>query len=402
MLSHSSLARCGCAALVILSFAGCSETQSVPPTSPLQPTTAYAAKTAGVPSPIVDLAIPGSSTLHLYPFVGATFGAVQIEGDPINIFFIGNAKPLGLRAALLALDGDRTNFGMPDLFPFNCTWSDASGDTQAAYVEPQGWIPSGIQLQCGDYVPMRFHLRLFDAGTVTIGGTHMDLNIPGTQQHEVISWEVARQIVMVDFVRSGYLAAPPAFTDVFTPTPSFRTIPAQVYNGIPTGLRAVIGGPAADQTADVPIPSDGKAVVLNLASTPDPEREVVRRTFAIEFNQFIPKPFCPATPGDLVHVDGPLVFDQHVIVTASGNYVSQIHATGHLDITPISPPGSPFRAMVNAHAKAIVTDNVTLASDAQLQIMLPPGAPGHGRLTFTFRVGPDGVTVFSTETRCSN
>ncbi|HET7373171.1 MAG TPA: hypothetical protein VFJ20_07280, partial [Gemmatimonadaceae bacterium] len=119
MFSHSSLARRGCAALAALALAGCSETQSVPPTSPVKPTAANAAKTAGAPSPIVELAIPGSTTLHLYPFVGATFGAVQIEGDPINIFFIGNAKPLGLRAALLALDGDRTSFGLPDQFPFN-------------------------------------------------------------------------------------------------------------------------------------------------------------------------------------------------------------------------------------------------------------------------------------------
>ena len=170
MFTHSTLARRGCAALVALALAGCSETQSVPPTSPVKPTAAHAAKTAAAPSPIVELAIPGN-TLHLYPFVGSTFGAVQIEADPINIFFTGNAKPLGLRAALLALDGDRTSFGLPDQFPFNCTWSDASGDLQGAYVEPLGWIGNAIQLQCGDYVPMRFHLRLFDAGTVTIGGS---------------------------------------------------------------------------------------------------------------------------------------------------------------------------------------------------------------------------------------
>lgn len=400
MFTHSTFARRGCAALAVLALAGCSETQSALPTSPVKPAAAHAAKTAAAPSPIVELAIPGN-TLHLYPFVGSTFGAVPDSADPINIIFTGNAKPLGLRAALLALDGDRTSFGLPDQFPFNCTWSDASGDTQAAYVEPQGWIPSGIQLQCGDYVPMRFHLRLFDAGTVTIGGTHMDLLVPGTQQHDVISWEVARQIVTIDFMRSGYLAAAPVLTDPFTPTPTFRTIPAFLYNGMPGALRAVIGGPASDQATDVPIPNDGKAMVLDLASTPDPEPEVVRRTFTIQFDQTIPKPFCPATPGEWVHVDGPLVFDQHVVVTASGNYVSQIHTTGHLDITPVSPPGSPFRALVNAHAKAIATDKVNLASEMQLELMLPPGAPWHGRLTFTFRIGPDGVTTLSSETSCS-
>ena len=259
MFTHSTLARRGCAALVALALAGCSETQNVPPTSPVKPTAAHAAKTAAAPSPIVELAIPGN-TLHLYPFVGSTFGAVQIEADPINIFFTGNAKPLGLRAALLALDGDRTSFGLPDQFPFNCTWSDASGDLQGAYVEPLGWIGNAIQLQCGDYVPMRFHLRLFDAGTVTIGGTHMDLNVPGTEQHDPISWEVPRQIVMIDLIRSGYLAAAPVFTEPFTPTPTFRTIPAFLYNGIPSALRAVISridSSAASSGCSVRLPPSG-------------------------------------------------------------------------------------------------------------------------------------------------
>jgi hypothetical protein len=338
----------------------------------------------------------------LYPFVGSTFGTAPNDGDPINLIFTGDAKPLGLRAALLALDGDRTSFGMPATFPFNCTWSDASGDVQTAYVEPLGWIPSGIQLQCGDYIPMRFHLRLFAAGPVTIGGTHMDLNIPGTEQHKVISWLLARQLVMVDLVRSGYVAAPPVFTQPFTPTPTFRTILAALYNGMPAELRAAIGGPAGNQTVDVPIPSDGKAVVLDLANTPDPERAVIHRTFTIQYNLTFEKPFCAAGPGEYVHVEGPLVFDLRVVVTPSGNYVSQIHTTGDLDITPVSPPGPTFRAIVNVQQKAVATDKVSLASTSQVEVMLPPGAPWHGRLTFTFRIGPDGVTAIATEMRCSS
>ena len=400
MPNASAFLRRGCAALVLLAIAACDETPNVSPTNPIQPTAPLAAKTAAAPSPIVALTLPGG-TLNLYPFVGSTFGAAPNEADPIELIFTGAARPLGLRAALLALDGDRTSFGMPNQFPFNCTWSDASGDVQSAYVDPVGWIGNAIQLQCGDYVPMRFHLRLFDAGTVTIGGTHTDLNIPGTNEHQVISWELARQIVMVDFIRSGYLAAAPTFTDVFTPTPTFRVIPAVIYNGIPVALRAAIGGPASDQTADVPIPSDGRAVVLQLASTPDPETGVLHRTFTIQFDQTIPKPFCAATPGEWVHVDGPLVFDQYVVVTPSGNYLSHIHTTGHLDVMPVSPAGEPFHAVVNSQQKGIATENVTLASMTQIQVMLPPGAPWHGRLTLTFRVGSNGVTAFSNETSCS-
>lgn len=401
----SSFARRGTAVLLAIAAIACRDTANVEPTGLAPPSAAHATKTVAAPSPIVDVAIPGT-TLHLYPFVGSTFGTKPLEADPINVIFTGSVDPRGLRAALLALDGDRTAFGMPAAFPFDCTWSDATGEVQGAYVEPAGWIGSAIQLQCGVYA-MRFHLRLFDAGGVTIGGAHMDLLVPGTHDHKVISWMLARQIVTVDFMRSGLLSAAPTLTAPFTPTPSFRTIIGQLYNGLPVALRAAIGGPLGDVSADVPLPSDGQAVVLAVSSTPDPERLVSHQKFTIQYGQAIPKPICESGPGDFIYVSGPLEFDQRIIVTPSGNYISSFHALGHLDVTPVSPPPDPtpigetYRALVNEHHTGIATDRMTLASSLSMQVLLPPSAPWHGRLQVTFSIGPDGVTAYSTEIRCS-
>lgn len=392
---------------VFTTVAACGDSPTLASRTLASPSGPAATKTAAPPSPIVDVSIPGQ-TLHLYPFAGSTFGAKPLDADPINVIFTGSVDPIRLRAALLALDGNRTAFGMPNTFPFNCTWSDAIGEVQGVYVEPLGWIGSAIQLQCGDYTPMRFHLRLFDAGGVTIGGTHTDLLVPGTQDHRVISWTLARQIVTVDFVRSGLLSAAPTFTSPFTPTPTFRTLIAQLYNGLPVPLRVAIDGPVADVTADWPIPNDGMAAILQVGSTPNPEPLVAHRKFTIEFNQVIPKPFCASGPGDYVYVQGPIEFDQRVVVTPSGNYVSEFHALGHLDVTPVNPLTTPptpigdtYRALVNETHKGIATDHTTLSALLSMQLLLPPSAPWHGSLRMTFSIGPDGVTAYATEVQCS-
>lgn len=60
---------------------------------------------------------------------------------------------------------------------------------------------------------------------------------------------------MVDFVRSGFLTALPSHTQPITPTPTYRTMLYQVFNGLPVALRAALGLPLADQTARYPSPT---------------------------------------------------------------------------------------------------------------------------------------------------
>lgn len=357
------------------------------------------------PSPLVVVNFGGSS-LTFWPFAGNDFSG--LPQDPINLIFVGKSEPGDLRAALLSLDGNRTAYGFPDVFPFNCTWTDATGGIQTGYAELEGWVGGAIQLACGLYEQARFHLRFFRTGEWTLAAVHFEVLIPGTTEHQVLSWELAEQLVVVDFLRSGLLdpSLPLMPTEQINPSP-FREIPAVIYNGLPVELRAAIGGPLGNVTDPVPIKTDGKATLLNLAGSVPRSPGVFQQEFVINFNQVIPKPFCASGPYDFLYVQGPVKLSQKVVVTPSGNYISQFHATGHLDLTPVDPRTNPptpvgetYRAIVNEHHKGIVTDEVTLASSFQMQIEIPPNGPFHGQLIVNLNVGPGGSNHYSLDVKC--
>ncbi|MBI1967992.1 MAG: hypothetical protein HYS40_08385 [Gemmatimonadetes bacterium] len=347
------------------------------------------------PTPLVTVSA-GPSAVEFWPFLGTDFsGAPQ---DPINLLFAGQSDPRALRAALLMLDGDRTAFGFPDVFPFNCTWRDAIGDVETAFATGAGWLGATVQVACGDYGPVRFHLRLADAGVWTLANGHFEVLIPGTTEHQVLSWKLAEQLVMVDLLRTGLLdpSLPLFSTDQINPAP-FRDIPAVIYNGLPLELRGAIGGPLADVADAMPIGTDGHATVLNVAGQVDGQPGVARQDFVIDFNQVIPKPVCTSGPFDFIHVQGPVRLRQQVVLTPSGDYASNFHADGHLDITPVNPltdPPTPigetYRALVVERHTGIMTDDVSLTSSVQLRILIPPSAPFHGRLQVNLQVGPGG------------
>src|SRR5688572_17339378 len=196
---------------------------------------AYA--TAPAPSGVQTIDVLGQQ-FDFWPFTGTDLAGTA--SDPINLIFRGSADPRSLRAALLALDGNRQAFGMPNVFPFNCTWRDAYGDLQTAFASPQGWNASLVQLQCGSYAPLRFHLRLFPQGEYTLANAHFEVVIPGTADHQVLSWQAAKQLVMVDFQRTGLIGAPPLQIPGLHPN-QYRSIPAVIYNGLPAALKQIAG-----------------------------------------------------------------------------------------------------------------------------------------------------------------
>jgi hypothetical protein len=178
--------------------------------------------------------------------------------DPVNLVITGAADPRDIRNALLGLGGTR-GAPFPPVFPFTCTWSDAIGGLMAGYGETAGWGGAAVQLQCGSYGPIRFHLRLVKLGDFTIGNAHFEILIPGTTDHQVLSWELAEQLVTYDLARTGLLGAAPAPTAAITAAPAHRTIPAVIYNLLPADLRMLIGGPLGNVTTDVGIANDGRA-----------------------------------------------------------------------------------------------------------------------------------------------
>ena len=386
-----------------LALAACSDsTHSFGPAAPPLSTERV---TAPAPSPLVTVSLP-QQTLQLWPYQGFGFG---VQSDPVNLIWIGQADPRLLRAALLGLNGDRTAFGFPNAFPFNCTWHDEPEvQPEVAYTAASGWVGAPIMLECGSFDQARFHLRFFDVGNgVTVGGAPFEVFIPGTVDHQTISWALAEQFVVADFVRTGLLdpSAPFFTTGSLNPT-AFGTIPAVIYNGIPVELRAAIGGPLGDVTSDVPIPSSGEATVLNLRDHVATSPADVRRSWVQQFNQVIPQPFCATGPNAFLYVTGPVAMDQHALFTADGTYESQFNAVANLSVTPIDPStGQPIgptsQAIVTERHSGSIHDADAAAAFDTHRVITPTSMPGNGTLDFGFSVGPHGTHAVSS-TRCGS
>lgn len=378
-------------AILAIGLCGVTACDADTPTGPVHPNLAVSA-TVDPPAPpdLVELAL-GGATLSSWPYTGTNFSGVG--QDPINLVFTGNADPTQIRAALASLDGNRTAFGFPAAFPFDCTWSDAMGAVQTSYASTEGWVGSAVQLECGAYGPLRFHMRLFRQGDVTLGAAHFELLIPGTADHQVLSWELAEKLVTVDFVRSGLLGGAPSQTGMINDAPSFRTIPAVLYNGVPVPLRAAIGGPLGNTPGPVGIGTDGSATILALAGAVEVTASADVEELVITYGQVVPKPFCASTTS-LIRIDGPVTLRQRAQTTASGVYTSNFIATGSLSITPIdaatgTPSGPSYSARVVERHAGYLTAQTQSGFNMREQIELPPTGPDRGSLHEVLSVGTE-------------
>jgi hypothetical protein len=310
-------------------------------------------------------------------------------------------------SALLALDGDRSGFPFPPVPPFTQTWSDAIGDVQTAYGAGD-WTGGAIQLALGDYQPMRVHLRLFRVGNWTIANAHFEIMVPGTADHQVLSWELAEQVVMADFMRSGLLdETQPVIPVGQINQPDFREIPDYIYNELPVELRALIGTPLENVSAPVPIPSDGQACILNLASKAlgHPDHRV--QDFVLNYDIVMPRPFCTQGEYDYVHVTGPVHLRQIVNYTAGGVYTMNFTADGNLNVTPVDPTnGQPIGETCNARAtevhNSMLSDRSSNASGMMFQIIMPSNEPGGGWIYNRLMVGARGRNQFMNLTQCGD
>ncbi|MCP4706870.1 MAG: hypothetical protein GY865_19905 [candidate division Zixibacteria bacterium] len=358
---------------------------------------------APAPSPLVTVSV-GEDNLNFWPYSGNDFSANPV--CPINLIFIGEADPRDIRAALFSLDGDRTATGFPDVPPFNDTWQDAIGFVEASYGGDDGWTAGSIQLSCGDFGPARFHLRLYRLGKWTVANAHFEILIPGTTDHQVISWELAEQLVIADFIRSGLLDTdiPMIPTDQINESP-FSSIPAIIYNELPTDLRYSIGGPLSDVTENVPIGSDGHAMILNLMGKVERTSGTYQKDFVIEFGQIIPKPFCSSGPMDYVYVQGPVHMVQTIRLNEHGDYSMIFHAQGELSITPVNPLtgeviGEPLTAHAREAYKSKLTDRYSSASSMLFQKIIPSSDPGAGRLFKFLHLNTNGANVSWLDIKC--
>ncbi len=267
-----------------------------------------------------------------------------------------------------------------------------------------GWAGYAIQLACGGFGPIRFHVRLFEAGAVTVGNAHFELLIPGTTDHQVLSWELAEQLVTVDMARSGLLAAAPGSSGVINAAPAFRQIPAVIYNLLPADLKAVIGGPGGTVGSPVDIASDGAATRFELGGSA-PAAGGTDQRFTVVFDQIIPRPFCAADAGEYLLVRDPIELRKEVRLNRAGDLTSAFLASGRLQLTPVDPRagtaiGEPYEAEVKDHQVTRFDDGGGQVNGVAKQMELPQNVAGRGRKTVRLKVGPGGVTLFDLDVVC--
>jgi hypothetical protein len=299
------------------------------------------------PSPLTTVAF-GSSTLEMWPYTGTNYSGTP--QDPVNLIFVGKSDPRDIRAALLALDGDRDPNIFPPVAPFTSKWTDGIGDVQTAYATGAGWVGSTIQLECGDHSTVRFHVRIFRAGEWTLANAHVEFLIPGTTDHQVLSWEFAEQFLLYDLMRTGLLdsVTPMAPTDAISDSP-FRVIPSFVYNLIPDELKVMVGLPPGTAETDVGIPTDGHAMIINLASKEPWKAGVFTQEIVLPYGQVVPKPFCNAG-AEYLYVEGPVNLKMTTRMSRGGIYTMTFFAEGNLTVTPVNQmTGEPTAPSLKAY-----------------------------------------------------
>jgi len=355
------------------------------------------------PAPLVPVTA-GPATFAVFPYLADDLSS---NGrDPVNLVFAGHADPRSIRAALMALDGNRPG----PLAPFDCTWKDAVGGLQTAWAEATGWVGSAIQLECGDYGPVRFHLRLFAVGGVTLGGAHFEFVIPGTSDHQVVSWELAEGLVTLDMFRTGLVTTPPGSTGALNAAPWFRTIPGFLYDAVTQdpGFAALLAQLGLQDlgNGDRGIPTDGAATILTLDAEAPLVPGTARQDFVIPFGQVVPKPFCVAgAPSPYLRVEGSVRLTLTTTQRVGGDFDQTMRADGRLTVTPWNPvtnqpAGQAYRADVSESQATRINHQGATIHGQQHQLEIPAGRPGRGQLQIQIQVAPNGKPVYHRAIRC--
>lgn len=364
---------------------------------------AVAGPSAPDPTPTVN--VPAASgAFAVWPYTTSDFHAGD---DPVNLVFL-EADPRAIRQELMKLDGNRG----PGV-PFPCRWTDAMGYEQAAWGASEGWVGGAVQLAClndpakplGD--PFRFHVRLFRVGPHTLGAAHFEILIGGTAEHEVLGWDVARDLVALDMARAG--APMSGATPMFTPVDgAFREIRQPVYAGLigfalaerAAGrpqlyglLTRVLKLPGAVPSANVPIPTEGVAILFSPSFAFAPVRSDVTTSLDVPYSVDAPKPICE--PG-LIHIaGGPVHLEMRVQTNPSGKYLRTYTVNGMLAVTPLIPAGDTVQAVVSEVHRAMLTDRYGEIRQETSQVLL--GDPTQYRTT---RFGAGQQDFFSANESC--
>lgn len=384
------------ATVVVSLLAACSDERS--PVAPILPDAiSNQANSAPAPAGVVNVTI-GSGSLSLWPFTGVSFSGTP--QDPINLIFAGNADPRQIRASLMSLSGT----GRPGpLAGITCTWDDAVGDPQTNYADAEGWVGSAIQLECNNFYGPRFHLRMFRQGNVTVANAHYEILIPGTNTHEVLSWEFAEQFITADMARTGSLVAAPAPTSVITPAPFYRAVQPAIVAGLSAGQIAALGL-SVNGDGSASIPSDGRATILTLGTGAPITTGIDDKDFVITFGQIIPKPFCVAGTTGYLYASGPIRVQMHSGI-AGNTYKSEWTGRGTLTLVQFNPStgqpvGSPYQGEVNVRNSTELNDGKSSVEFKSDQREVPDVGTTRGSRVEHLRAREEGKDEYSLEISC--
>jgi hypothetical protein len=360
---------------------------------------AFAGQSAPPPTDVVSVDA-GTEQLNLWPFLTENYlpGAVG-KSDPVNLIFL-NTDPRAIRQRLMALGGTRSGWDFLPSGANGCVWIDGMGYEQAAYLEPEGWVGGAVQLVCttpksplgAEY---RFHVRLFRSGPHTIGGGHFEINTPGTAEHTVLSWEMARQFVTSEMARVDP-ASVKGQVPVWTPaTMSFRTVNGLVYAyvlskypplpTIPNNVAFYLAlgiGPTASPYPDKPLPATGLAAVFDGGFEYVPQKQDITITDSRMYQvASTKKPLCDGE--DIQITGGPLTFALRVQTNPSGKYQRTYTVSGRLKIKTLST-GEVQDAIISQSHRGMLTDHYGEVAAEDSQILLPS----------TTAVGQSGIVYF--------
>jgi hypothetical protein len=352
----------------------------------LAPAIAGAAREARPPSDTVTVDV-GGLPLTLWPYTFDEPAPPGTPSDPVNLVFLGS-DPREIRQALMQVSGDRRPT-FPDTPPFDCTWTDAMGNEQAAWAEQEGWVGGEVQLACvGAGAPLgnpfRFHLRLFREGDLTLGAAHFEVLIPGTAEHEALSWNFAQSFVTFDMIRTGALTANPAPV-LLGPAGTFRDVRRPIYDALLAGgagpILALAGlpvppAPLPPAGDPIPMPTNGTAMVFAPRIAFEPVQAKTRTELDVTYGVVTPKPFC-AGPTDYVLLQGPVHLALRTHTNPSGMYERRYVVSGSLTVTPGYPSGGgfvatgpPVPAVVSELHRALLTDHYGEVTEEGAQTLL--------------------------------
>ena len=385
----------GLAAIALTMACGSDEVPSV--ADVIAPATQVQLSGFAAPSGIVTI-VSGDVETAVWPYTSTGFSTTG--QDPVNLIFLGEADPRQIRSTLLGLPGS----GRPGpLASFGCTWSDAVGNPQTGYATNEGWVGSTVQLQCGSFHGPRFHIRMFRQGNVTLANAHYEILIPGTNSHEVLSWELAEALVTADIARSGFLGAAPAPTSVITSAPYFRAVQAPVAAMLPPQQIAALGLLVnGDGTAS--LPNDGRATMLRLASAAPVTKDLADSDFVIQFGQVIPKPFCAVGTTGYLYASGPITVHMSSGIVGQ-NYQATTTSSGTLTLVEINPStgqtiGVPYQGLVNEQTIVNLTDGASSVEFFSTREETPDTGLTRGLQTEQLRVRQQGEDSYALEISC--